>query len=264
MKKMLLPRFALCVIVGALFLLSSCGVLNPNIMLHTDRHYVFDTLSKDTTIGKELTIAPNDIIEFRLFANDGFKMIDIISSATGTSATLLSRQGFEYTVDYQGNVILPVIGSENLTGMTIREATEFLEKRYSEFYVHPFVLLKVLNKRIIVFPGQPGEAKVLTLNNNNTTLLEAIALCGGISANGKAYNIKLIRQQADHSKKPKIYKIDLSTIDGIKDGNTVMQSGDIIYVEPRRQLAGKALGQITPIIALLSSLLSIYFIAKRL
>jgi polysaccharide export outer membrane protein len=265
MKKMLLTRLAFLAMLGSLFFFNSCGVLNPNIMLHADRHYVYDTLSKDTTIGKELKIGPNDIIEFRLFANDGFKMIDIISSSGNSTAnSVLARQGFEYTVDYQGNVVLPVIGTENLNGMTIREAETYLEKRYSEFYVHPFVLIKVLNQRIIIFPGEPGQAKVLTLGNNNTTLLEALALAGGISANGKAYNIKLIRQMPDRSKKPKVYKIDLSKIDGIAQGNTVLQSGDIIYVEPRRQLAGKALNQITPVLSLFSSLFSIYFITKRL
>jgi polysaccharide export outer membrane protein len=263
MKKLLLPHFAVLAMLG-LFFLSSCGVLNPNIMLHADRHYVYDTLAKDSTIGKELKISPNDIIEFRLFANDGFKMIDIISTNSGASTSLLVRQGFEYTVDYEGNVRLPVIGKENLSGMTIREAEDFLEKRYSDYYVRPFVIIKVSNKRITVFPGEPGQAKVLTLGNNNTTLFEALALCGGISADGKARNIKLIRPNPMNPQaKPKIYKIDLSKIDGIHDGNTVLQSGDIIYVEPRRHIAGKLLGQVTPVLSLFTSLLTIYFIVKR-
>ena len=266
MKKLLLTRLAFFAMLGALFFLGSCNVLNPNIMLHAGRNYKYDTLSLDTTIGRELKIGPNDIIEFRLFANDGFKMIDIISSSTGNgaSANSLIRQGFDYTVDYQGNVVLPVIGSENLKGMTIRQAEDFLEERFAQYYVHPFVLLKVLNQRVIIFPGEPGKATVLTLNNQNTTLLEALALAGGISAGGKAYNIKLIRQQQNPKLKPKIYKIDLSNIDGITDGNTVLQSNDIIIVEPRRYIATRVLSQITPVVSLITSFITIYYVVTRL
>ncbi|HET6989700.1 MAG TPA: polysaccharide biosynthesis/export family protein [Bacteroidia bacterium] len=268
MKKSLLTRLAIFIVPGILLFLNSCNVLNPNIMLYADKHYQFDTLSKDTTVAKEFVLGPNDIIEFRLFANDGFKLIDIISTQNGNggaTANSMIRQGFEYYLDGRGIVRLPIIGEENLTGMGIREAENFLEKRYSEFYVKPFVLLKVINKRITVFPGEPGQAKVISLVNNNTTVIEALAQAGGISADGKAYNIKLIRQTNDAKHPYKVYKLDLSKIQsGLTQGSTIVQSNDIIYVEPRRQIASKALRELTPVLSLTTTLITFFYLIQRI
>lgn len=250
--------------VAALFLLfsNSCRLLNPNIMLQADKHYVYDTLSKDTTVAKEYRLGPNDVIEFRLFANDGFKMIDILPNQT-TSNSALFRQGFEFYLNNEGVVRLPVIGNENLKNMTIEEAQAYLEKRYAEYYVKPFVLIKVINKRVIVYTGEPGQAKVVPIQNNNTTVIEALALAGGISQNGKAWNIKLIRKTDDPKKPVKVYKLDLSKIQNIEQGQTIVQTNDIIYVEPRRQLASNALREVTPVLTLFTSLITVYLLATR-
>jgi hypothetical protein len=45
----------------------------------------------------------------------------------------------------------------------------------------------------------------------------------------KHIKLKLIRNQGD---KPKVYLMDLSKIEGIAVGNTVVLAHDIIYVEP--------------------------------
>jgi polysaccharide biosynthesis/export protein len=264
MKNRFFRLFLLAIFPVLMLSMNSCHILNPNIMLEADKNYVFDTLSKDTTVAKEYRLNPNDIVEFRLFANEGFRMIDILSSASSNTTTTVARQGFEYTLDKEGIVRLPVIGSVDLRGMTVREAELHLEQRFGEFYVKPFVILRVVNKRVIVYTGEPGQAKVISLQNNNTTVIEALALAGGISSNGKAYNIKLIRKTNDPKKPVKVYKLDLSKIQNIDQGNTIVQTNDIIYVEPRRQLASRTLREVTPILSLFSSLTSIYLIATRL
>ncbi len=265
MKKLLLPRLPLFAFLGILLSLNSCRILNPNIMLQAGKDYPYDTLRTDSTVAREFILQSNDIIEFRLFANDGFKLIDIVASGSGAAGNnLVFRQGLEYILDNRGTVKLPVLGEENLAGMTIREAQDYLEKRYSEYYVDPFVLIKVINKRVIVYPGQAGQAKVVTLGNNNTSVIEVLAIAGGISTDGKAYNVKLIRKTEDTKKPYKIYKLDLSKIEGLEEGQTIVQSGDIIYVEPRKNLARETLREITPILSLTTSLFTLYFLLSRL
>lgn len=265
MKKLLLPRLPLFALLGILLSLNSCRVLNPSIMLQAEKDFQYDTLQTDSTVAKEFKLQANDIIEFRLFANDGFKLIDIVASGSGAAGNnLVFRQGLEYNLDNRGTVKLPVLGEEYLAGMTIREAQDYLEKRYAEYYVDPFVLLKVINKRVIVYPGMAGQAKVITLSNNNTSVIEALALAGGISGDGKAYNVKLIRKTENEKKPFKVYKLDLSKIEGLAEGNTIVQSGDIIYVEPRKNLARETLREITPILSLTTSLFTLYFLFSRL
>jgi polysaccharide export outer membrane protein len=247
----------------AMLAMSSCKVLYPNVLLTTDQNYKFDTLVLDSTkFSTEYRLAPNDIIEFRLFANDGFKMIDLIASGGSTQNNQMVRQGFEYYLDARGQVKLPILGMVTLDSMTIREAEAYLETRYATYYVKPFVILRVVNRRVIVFPGEAGNAKVVGLSNNNTTVIEAIALAGGISQNGKAHKIRLIRQTTDPAN-PKVYKIDLSKMDYIAQGNIVVQSNDIIYIEPKKRYAARTLQEVSPFLSLLSATLTVYFLISR-
>ena len=156
-------------------------------------------------------------------------------------------------------VKLPILGRLEIKGMTIRNAEKLLEEKYSEFYRKPFVLMNVVNRRVIVFPGQQGNAKVIPLQNNNTSLLEALALAGGIAEVGKANRVKLIRGKISD---PEIYLIDLSTIEGMKQADIVMQANDIIYVEPRLRITQGLVAEIAPIVSLITSAILLYTFSR--
>ena len=194
------------------------------------------------------------IITLRLYSQDGFRLIDFsnISESSGSGPSSVATINTEYLVEPDGTVRLPVIGWIHITGYTIREATQMLEQKYSQYYIKPFILLQVTNRRVIVFPGSPGSAKVVPLINNNTTLLEVLAITGGITEDGRSRQIKLIRGDPN---KPSVYLIDLSTISGIKEGNTIMQEGDIIYVTPSIRPIEQILVRITPAMTLLTTVL---------
>ncbi len=238
---------------------SSCAWLNPSIMLKTRKDYAY-AQKPDSTKAVNYKISPNDIVEFSLYSNDGFKLVDLTSSSSAAATGVMRAQNnIEYLVESGGEVKLPVLGSVRLSGLTISEAQAFLEEKYAAFYVRPFVLVKVVNKRVIVFPGRAGDAKVIPLINNNTTLIEALALAGGLSDDGKAKMVKLIREnKGEHD----IYLIDLSMIEGIKQGSMVLQANDIIYVEPRRKYATKFLQEIAPIVSIISTALILYSYSK--
>ena len=231
--------------------LSSCG-LNSDIMLKTDDKFQFDKFQSQ--FEKEYKISPNDKLEFRLFSSDGFQLVDVTEA---TSAIQQSTQ-ISYTVDRSGFVKLPSIGAIQLSGYTVREAEIILEDEYLKFYKRPFVLLKITNKRVTIFPGDGGKARVITLENDNTTLIEALALAGGIADRGKAKKVKLIRRENDNSRK--IFEFDLSTINGLRYGDMVVQAEDIIYVEPTPEATQKIVKDVSLIASLISSFLTIYTI----
>lgn len=232
--------------------LASCKALYPSMMLETDSKFQFTPLP-DSITSLEYKISENDFINFRLFSNDGFRLIDFSNVSDNGSSTLqYANSGIDYLIDVDGTVNLPVLGKTVLAGLTIREAKDLLEKKYAQYYIKPYILLKVTNRRVIVFPGDPGTAKIIPLLNNNTTIIEALALAGGITEDGKARKVKLIRGNPD---KPTVYLIDLSTIYGIKAGGMVLQANDIIYVTPQRRISEKLLERITPVLSLISSIL---------
>lgn len=225
-------------------------------MLQTKKDYSYDKMS-DSLSRLDYRITPNDMLQYRVFTNDGFKLIDLASQVNN----VYYRNDLDVLVESDGAIKMPMVGYVKLEGLTIREAEKLLEEKYSEFYVKPFVNIKVTNKRVIVFPGNNGVAKVLPLQNNNTTVLEALALSGGITEDGKAFKVKLIRNY--RTTKPQVFLMDLSKIDGLAAGNTIVLANDIIYVEPRYRLARTLVTELTPVVTLISTTLLIYSLFKR-
>jgi polysaccharide export outer membrane protein len=239
--------------------LAGCDALYPSYMLKTPRDYHFDQLH-DSTTAVNYKISPNDFLNMRLFSQDGFHIIDLTNSsnagstaaAGGGSSSSAVNTSVDYLVETDGTVKLPVIGRTQVVGLTLREATEILEKKYSTYYIKPYILLTVDNRRVIIFPGDPGTAKVIPLINNNTTLIEALALAGGITEDGKAKEVKLIRGDPSN---PQVYLINLYTIAGIKEGNTILQANDIIYVTPQRRPTLALLERVVPVLTGISTIL---------
>jgi polysaccharide export outer membrane protein len=239
----------LLLFLGISLFLTGCGWLNPNIMLKTDKDFKYTGFS-DSMNTKEYRLAANDVIEFNLYSNEGFKLVDL-TSLNNTNAGYRFENLLAYLIESDGSCKLPILGRMKISGLTIKEVEMLLEEKYSAYYIKPYVLVRVLNKRVIVFPGSAGDAKVIPLLNNNTTLIEAIALAGGIADDGKARQIKLIRE---NNGKNDVYLIDLSKIEGIKYASMVLQANDIIYIEPRRKVSSKIVQEFAPIVSILTSI----------
>lgn len=221
-------------------------------MLKTPKDFVYDKLV-DSLSRLDYKIAANDAIQLRVAATNGYKLLDLAASSTA-----VFRNDIEAVVESNGDIKLPMLGRVNILGLTIKEVELLLEEKFSVLYVDPFVTLKISNKRVIVFPGNGGQARVLPLTNNNTTVMEALASAGGILEDGKAYKVKLIRANPDPTQKPFVYLMDLSKIDGLIVANSKVQASDIIYVEPRYRPLATFNKEIAPILTLITSSFIIY------
>jgi len=240
--------FILFVAVALIF--SSCAI-NKDLMFKTPMNYEYDIPPEVMDIEYRLQI--HDIITFRLFDNDGFKLIDMSSGSGENMQNFRNMQDIiRYKIEVDGQCKLPIVGRIPLQGKTVREAELYLEDIYSKYNIKPFVIIEVTNNRVIVMPGSGGDAKVIPLMNDNTTLMEALATAGGIAKRGNASRIKLIRRTAEGRQ---IYHIDLSKISGVADADMIVQAQDIIYVEPVPQLAVEILRDVAPILAIITSTL---------
>jgi polysaccharide biosynthesis/export protein len=243
-------------LLTAVTVLTGCYPLHPSRMLKTGKDFKYTTPPKEKVTS--YTISPNDIIDFRLYSNDGFKLVDLTSLEAGTQ-TNLRNNIMTYLVDNEGYVKLPIIGRILLKGYSLSQAETMLEEKYAVYYNKPYAIVKVSNRRVVVFPGAGGTAKVVDLINENTTILEAIAMAGGLQEKGRANRIKLIRGDL---KNPEVYLIDLSTIEGMKQADFIVQSNDIIYVEPIPDITRGIVERISPIISLLSSAVVVYTVVS--
>ena len=168
-----------------------------------------------------------------------------------------TQRQITYLVRQDGTSNLPVLGSISVAEKTIVELEEEIRVLLSENYINPFVQIRVTNQRVIIFPGK-GDAQVVGITNANTSLLEAIALAGGIRDEGRANSIKLMRKTK--TGKREIYKIDLSTIDGLNHAQMIVQSNDYIYVDFKPRFASAFLTEVTPWLSLLTTALLTYSI----
>ncbi len=256
MKRFLL-RYGLSSLVLAL-LFSGCTI-NRDIMFRTSTDHQFDTFLDSASVN--IRLQRNDQIQLRLFANDGFKMIDLVSETGARDANWLQRNIFAYYIESDGLVKLPLLGRVQIAGLTIREAEAFLEERYSVYYNRPFAQIFVNNRKVVVFPGGGGDAQVVPLENNNTTLLEVIGAAGGLSKRGNARKVKLFRYGKDG--KRLVYQFDLSDISGLQYADIVMQGDDVVYVQPNPEIAREVLADLTPLVTLLSSILLVFAVTRN-
>jgi hypothetical protein len=66
------------------------------------------------------------------------------------------------------------------------------------------------------------------------------------------------------SGKRSVFKVDLSTIEGLKAAEMIVQSNDYIYIDYRPRIANNALLEMAPWISLVSTSLTLFFIFLRI
>jgi len=225
-------------------------------MLRTPGNFQYDKF----VTGPDSTylVSPNDVLNVRILTNNGENLINVTGNAQAGSQNNSQGNGqfggVPILVEYDGSAKFPIIGRHMIQGMTRRQAEDFLEAEYSKYYVDPFVTINISNRRVIVFPGTGNNAQIVEFTRDNMNLLEALAKVGGIANTGKSKKIKLIRGDL---KSPKVYKINLGTLEGMKEADLALQSGDIIYVEPYEDPAAIFNRNVLPYFTALGSVASV-------
>jgi polysaccharide biosynthesis/export protein len=198
---------------------------------------------------KNYVIQKNDFLALTVYTNEGERLIDpdfqLMKDLPNQNASGTLRPQINYLINAEGGAKLPMVGQINLTGLTLLQAEQLLQKEYTKFYQKPFVVLEFQNKRVIVL-GSPG-GQVLPLANQNTRLVEVLAMAKGIDVNGKAQNIRVLRGD-------QVFLADFSTFESYTKSNILIEPGDVVYVEPIRRPVAESFRDYGPVVAVVSSL----------
>lgn len=248
----------LTLVISTAGLFSSCGI-NSNLMFKTPKGVEEITDSIPLQPVSEYTISRDDKFTFTLYTNGGKRIVENLAGMNNDQ--VLTAEKPVYVVRPNGTAELPIIGSVKVAGLTVQQCEDTLQQHYAKEYKEPFVQVQLTNQRVIVFPGNGSDAKVILLQNNNTTLMEAIALAGGIADRGRADKIKLMRNLGD---KRVVYVLDLSTVENLKYADMIVQANDYIYVEPNEQIGREAVQSAAPVVSLLSSALIIFTVITNI
>lgn len=242
-----------------LLFLSSCNVYKQDIMFRLDEGA--SALQKSVEMAeRNYVIQVDDLLTIDVFTNDGERIVDPdfeLQQGAGMNAQNMVQ--FNYLVQVDGQTKLPMVGKVDLEGMTIDEAETVLEKLYTEFYKDVFVKLAFDNKRVIVLGSAGGQ--VIPLTNQNMTLVEVLALSGGVEFGAKVHNIRVIR---GHLSNPTVFEIDLNTVEGMKGSIVPIEPGDIIYVEPWRRPFFEVLRDFNPVFQATTSVIALVVLIRTL
>lgn len=246
-------------VLTALLLLQSCGI-NSNLMFRTPKGVKEVSDSIPMKPASEYTISKDDKFTFMLYTNEGER---IVNEMAGMNQDAVAKAEIEYVVRTDGTADLPILGATRIAGLTVKQCEDTLAHLFEQKngYNKPFVQVKLTNQRVIVFPGNGSAAKVIPLQNNNTTLMEAIALAGGIAERGKASKVKIMRVENGART---MYVVDLSRIEGLQYVDMIVQANDYIYIEPKEQVGQETMKVIAPVISIISSALVIITVFSTL
>ncbi len=239
-----LPSFAFLIVIASI---QSCGSYKQNIMFVPRDSLSFSKMAR--TVEANYVIKSNDRLSLRVYTQNGERIIDPEFELSENVKNIENaRPQLDYQVLKDGRVKLPMVGTLQLADLTLNEAEKYLQEKYATYYTEPFVNLRFINKRVIVLGNSKGQ--VVPLENENTKISEILALTQAVDNDAKAQNIRLIRDN-------EMFEIDFSSLQGYLKSDHIVQSGDIIYVEPIRRPFNEFFRDNGPIVSIVTSVLSL-------
>ncbi|MEN9345931.1 MAG: hypothetical protein RLZZ60_1400 [Bacteroidota bacterium] len=218
--------------IGAILLLQSCSSYRSNIILQTKP----EDLNWQQTFEKVVVENPiklGDKIQFSVFTNQGESIIDpsgnMVTAKNFGDANNNTVDKPTYDVLESGFCHFPLVGKVSVLGLKTSQLDSVLSAKYEQFYNGVYVLSKVVNKKIVILGG--AGSKIIPYTTN-MTLLEAIALYGGLDEKSKGYNIRVVRGDL---KQPEVKVVNLKTIADMKQSIVNLRPDDVVYIEPIRR-----------------------------
>jgi polysaccharide biosynthesis/export protein len=246
------------IIFGVLLMLtSSCGVYNSNKLLAPSKDPSYTISSYEGQTADE-RIQSGDELRIKIYPNSGEQALLSIAALGEEEGPAVQGDGF--VVNSSGEITLPLLGSISVQGLRIEELEAQLTEKLATIIQLPYVEITVVNKRVLLFNGK-GAGQVIPLKNEGTTLMETLAIGGGVKDFGKSNEIKLFRQENGQRK---IYEFDLSEMNQLKNTDVIIKNRDIIVINHNPRNVQNTLREIGPWLSILTSGLAIFSIFSKL
>jgi polysaccharide biosynthesis/export protein len=136
-----------------------------------------------------------------------------------------------YTVDSEGNILIPGIGQVKVSGLNLEEIRKVIQVQIDKIYKNATVECKLLSFKYTVI----GEVKMpgTYINYNNfLTVLEALGRAGGVGDYGDRTNLLVVRP---FDKGTKTYRINLQDKNILTSEAYFLLPNDVVIIEPLKQ-----------------------------
>jgi len=135
-----------------------------------------------------------------------------------------------YQVDSLGTISLPIIGTVDVRGLTLKQTKEKIQKKSLDFLKDPTVKVKLLSFKFNV-DGEVKNPGVYYSYNEKLNILEAISIANGVTENAKIKKALVIRETENG---PNIIHVNLASKSLFTSEAYYLQPNDMIYIAPGR------------------------------
>lgn len=143
-----------------------------------------------------------------------------------------------YIVDDEGDVFLPVVGKIHAAGLKRYELEQRLKQSIMDNGFKSVAVTATLLNAGVTFVGEVNRPGRLSIDNDNITILEALALAKDLTLNGRRDNIVVVRNVGGTDK---VYQLDLRSLKQVVESPAYyLQNNDIVYVQPTKKRVREA------------------------
>lgn len=218
---------------GILFLLNSC-ITQKNVEYLQDE----DKGVKSFAEAKydDYRLKPNDELYIQISSLDD-AAASIFSMGNNTqSYPVGSMQPYgaslaSYSIDKDGFLVLPVIGSIFVKDKTIPQVSQLVKDSLVNILSQPIVSIKLVNRYVSVL-GEVRNPGHFTFSQEKISIFDALGFAGDITDYGNRNEVLLTRNE--NGKNIRI-NLDLTTSDILSSKYYFLKPNDIIYIKPLRK-----------------------------
>lgn len=198
----------------------------------------------DVTAKKVIAVQPGDQLSIMVYGDNAelasaFNLA--VASGSGNIGNSEKSQATRvYTIDSNGNIKMPVLGSIKVAGQTREQISKNIENELTtrNLLRNPVVNVAFYNMYVSVL-GEVGGAKRVDIEKDELTLPELLSQCGDLTINGRRANVKVIRDVED---KKVVYTVDLRSAQSVYQSPAYyLQPNDLVYIEPNSQKTSQSM-----------------------
>lgn len=169
----------------------------------------------------------------------------------GTAGGGMSAQNRGYRVDPWGDLNLPVIGKLEAAGLTLEQLEDTINILAVKQLEEPVTKVSLLNFRFSVL-GEVNSEGVHFSNDHMLTIVQAVAMAGGIDEFGDLSRIKVIRRIGDSNF---VFYVNMLDESYISSSFYFVHPNDVIIVSPLRSRG--YLKYVNPNLSIFTSVISL-------
>lgn len=195
-----------------------------------------------------------------------FNLPIVTMQAGAISGQSSSNQMSYYTVNEDGTIDMPGIGSIVAGGKTRSELTSEIQNKLRKGLLNDAIVsINPVNQTITVL-GEVKTPSRYVLNKDNVTLLEVIGMAGDLTIQGDRSNVLVMRNENGVVTN---YYVDLRSKDVISSPVFYLKQNDVVYVQPNEVKSnqstnnGNSIRQISTWLSLLSFITTTIILIKN-